>query len=390
MSSTATQLRRAGLGTVGLLLGGLAAVAELVVMLVLVPVHGAVRGCRPRAERVVNTFVRTHRSRLVTYLSFDDSLCVTPEWERACKYVLRRLLIGLVGLGIFCMILLGTIAAVIMFAQLFMGESMGGGNAADTWSDVATVSTVSLLLLFVAVWGLIGVATLERSLAVQFLGPSEEALLRERVTELATTRAAVVEAINDERRRIERDLHDGVQQRLVALGLLLGRARRATEPDRGTELLRQAHEESQQALRDLRDVTWRVYPTALDEGGLHTALDGVAERSTVPVRLRYGLTAPLDLPTATVAYFVASEAVTNAVKHGNPTLIEIEVMPVDGTVTVTVRDDGAGGADAAGSGLSGLASRVAAADGVFRVVSPVGGPTVVRASLPAPAELVRI
>ncbi len=383
MPPTANLARRAALGTVGLVLGGLAAIAELAVMLVLSPLHGAVRSFRPRGERVTQTLVQANRSRLVTFLGFDDSLCVTPDWRRAHSYLSRRIVVSLVGLGIFAMILLGALAAGIMFAQLIVGEPMGGGTDPDrTWYDPLVIGMVGVLLLFVAVWGLIGVAMLERSLAAHYLGPTEEQQLRERVTELAATRAAVVHAINDERRRIERDLHDGVQQRLVALGLLLGRARRATEPDRGAELLRQAHEESQQALRDLRDVTWRVYPTALDEGGLHTALEGVAERSTVPVRLRYGLTRPLDLTTATVAYFVASEAVTNALKHGNPTTIEIDVTSAADAVVVTVRDDGEGGADPAGSGLSGLASRVAAADGLFTVDSPPGGPTVVRASLP--------
>ncbi len=389
MPPTANHLRRAVLGTVGLVLGGLSAIAELAVMLVLSPLHGAFQSLRPRADRLVSVLVRANRSRLVTYLGFDDSLCVTPDWQRAHSYLSRRIAVGLVGLAILCMILLGSLSAGIMFAQLIVGEPLGGGNDPNgTWYDPLVVSMVGLLLLFIAVWGLIGVTMLERSLAAHYLGPSEEQLLRRRVTELATTRAAVVDAINDERRRIERDLHDGVQQRLVALGLLLGRARRATEPDQGAELLRQAHEESQQVLRDLRDVTWRVYPTALDKGGLHTALEGVAERSTVPVRLWYRLSEPLDLPTSTVAYFVASEAVTNALKHGDPTAIEIDVASADDAVVVTVRDDGRGGADAGGSGLSGLASRVAAADGAFSVVSPAGGPTVVEASLPV--ALVRV
>jgi signal transduction histidine kinase len=145
--------------------------------------------------------------------------------------------------------------------------------------------------------------------------------------------------------------------------------------------LEQAHEESQQALIDLREVTWRVYPTALDKDGLHAALEGVADRASVPVVLRYELTARPDLATETVMYFVASEAVTNALKHGDPTGIVIVVTSEGDEIVVTVRDDGRGGADVTGSGLSGLASRVAAADGVFQVTSPPGGPTVVSARL---------
>ena len=111
-------------------------------------------------------------------------------------------------------------------------------------------------------------------------------------------------------------------------------------------------------------------------------MEGVAERSSVPVSLRYWLAGRLDLATETVAYFVASEAVTNALKHGSPSAVEIEVTAEGDGIAVVVRDDGCGGAEPGGSGLSGLASRVAAADGEFTVDSPGGGPTVVRAWLP--------
>lgn len=381
MSSLASHLHRARRGTVGLTLGGLLALAEMVLVVVLTPVH-AIPAARSGIEALGGKLVGLNRRRLVAYLGFDDLLCVPPTWQRTQSYLVRRFIVGLIGASILGLILVGLVSAVIMAWQVVDGRPVGGGEEGNTWYEIGAIGVMGLILMFGAVWGLIGVTTLERSLADQYLGPTEEELLRRRVSQLATTRAGVVEAINDERRRIERDLHDGVQQRLVALGLLLGRARRATDPDRAGELLRQAHEESQQALRDLREVTWRVYPTALDEGGLHTALEGVAERSSVPVRLRYGLDTRPDLATETVAYFVASEAVTNALKHGGPSRIEIEVVAEGSGIAVAVRDDGCGGADSAGSGLSGLASRVAAADGLFTVDSPVGGPTVVRAWLP--------
>ena len=385
MSSAATHLRRAYRGTVGLTLGGATVLAELVLVVVLTPVH-AIPAARSGIEALGRWLVDLNRRRLVAYLDFDDVLCVPPTWQRTQSYLVRRVVVGMIGGSILGLILIGAGSAVIMGWQVVDGRPIGGGEEGNSWYEVILIAMMGLILLFGAVWGLIGVTTLERSLADRYLGPTEEELLRRRVSQLATTRAGVVEAINDERRRIERDLHDGVQQRLVALGLLLGRARRATDPTRSEELLRQAHEESQQALRDLRDVTWRVYPTALDEGGLHTALEGVAERASVPVSLRYGLAGRLDLATETVAYFVASEAVTNALKHGLPGRIEIDVVGEGEGIVVAVRDDGCGGADPAGSGLSGLASRVAAADGVFTVDSPVGGPTLVRAWLPSGRE----
>ena len=382
MPSLASHLHRARRGTVGLTLGGLTALAEMVLVVLLTPVH-AIPTARAGIEAFGRRLVDLNRRRLVAYLDFDDLLCVEPTWQRTQSYLVRRFVVGLIGASVLGLILFGFASALIMGWQVVDGEPVGGGDAeGNTWYEVVAIAIMGVILLFVAVWGLIGVATLERSLADQYLGPTEEELLRRRVSQLATTRAGVVEAINDERRRIERDLHDGVQQRLVALGLLLGRARRATDQDRADDLLRQAHEESQEALRDLRDVTWRVYPTALDEGGLHTALEGVAERSSVPVSLRYGLSGRLDLATETVAYFVASEAVTNALKHGAPSHIELDVTPEGEGIAVTVRDNGRGAADPTGSGLSGLASRVAAADGMFTVDSPVGGPTLVRAWLP--------
>ena len=386
MPSNSHLARRAVLGVASHVLGCLIAVLEMVFVLVLTPVH-AIPAARPGIDAFGRAVVELNRWRLVTFLSYDDRLYVAPDWRRAHSYLVRRFVLGGIAMVIFGLIALGGVSGVIMAWQVVRGRPMGGtagdesGNG-NQWYEVGAAAALGLVLLFVAVWGLIGVAVLERRLAVQYLRLSEEELLRRRVTELADTRAAVVEAVNDERRRIERDLHDGVQQRLVALGMLLGRALRAKEPGHATRLLEQAHDESQLALNDLREVTWRVYPTALDKDGLHAALEGVADRASVPVKVRYEIAVRADLATETVSYFVASEAVTNALKHGRPTGIEIVVCGEGDEVVVTVRDDGCGGADLGGSGLSGLASRVAAADGALEVVSPVGGPTVVTARLP--------
>lgn len=131
-------------------------------------------------------------------------------------------------------------------------------------------------LVFLADQGALGVVALEDGLARRFLGPSPADALEARIAQLATSRAEVMDVVHDERRRIERDLHDGVQQRLVALGMLLGRARRtrARDPEGADALLLQAHEESRRALAGLREVAWRVYPAVLDEGGLRAALEG--------------------------------------------------------------------------------------------------------------------
>jgi signal transduction histidine kinase len=391
MPSNTHITRRAVLGAVGLVLGGVMTFAEVIYVLVLTPVH-AIPAVREGIAALGGKLVELNRRRLVTYLEFDDLLCIEPGWERSCSYLVRRSLVGVIGAAIFVLIGFGLGSALLMTWQVVTGQPIGGevrgdesGNG-NQWYEIGVVVLLGSVLLFVAVWGLIGVAMLERSLAKHYLGPTEEDQLRRRVSELATSRAGVVEAVNDERRRIERDLHDGVQQRLVALGMLLGRALRADEPGHSKELVKQAHNESQQVLHDLREVTWRLYPTALDKDGLRAALEGVAERAIVPVALRYELTTRPDLATETVAYFVVSESVTNALKHGRPMSIAIAVTREESEIVVSVVDHGHGGADVTGPGLSGLASRVAAADGTFEVISPMGGPTMVVARLPVPSE----
>ncbi|MEV5592267.1 histidine kinase [Streptomyces sp. NPDC052496] len=295
--------------------------------------------------------------------------------ERALKYLAVRWLLGLLGAGVVLAVLMG--ATVVVWASTAWMFSH-----VEHPVDVAETGVGALFLLFLSLQAVFGVATLEARLARHFLGPTHERELQRRVAELASSRAGVVAAVNDERRRIERDLHDGVQQRLVALGMLLGRALRSKDEAHAAGLLRQAHAESRQALTQLREVAWRIYPTVLDEAGLQAALETVAERSAVPVRLTYRLTQEPETAVATVAYFVVSEAVTNAVKHSCAEGIAVTVDREENILSVRIQDDGWGGANASGSGLYGLARRVAALDGRLRVDSPVGGPTTITAELP--------
>jgi len=211
--------------------------------------------------------------------------------------------------------------------------------------------------------------------------------LQSRMSRLLTTRRGVVLAIDDERRRIERDLHDGVQQNVVSLSVTLARARRAADPQRSEQLLEQAHEQSQALIEEVRQVAWRVYPTTLDEHGLGSALAGVAETSPVPVDLDYQVQDPPPQAVESAAYFVAREAVTNVVKHASAAAVRITVTTTTGPgddrlLHLMVRDDGSGGADPEGGGLQGLARRVAALDGTVSVDSPPGGPTVITAEIP--------
>ncbi|TXS41620.1 sensor histidine kinase [Streptomyces sp. uw30] len=296
----------------------------------------------------------------------------------AFGYLAARWPLGLFGLLVLLTALVGLVYASVLLWAWFVLEPNDPG-------DLVLSGLGGLFLLFLCAQGGRGLAQLDEQLARRHLGPSETELLRRRVGELAATRAGVVQAVHDERRRIERDLHDGVQQRLVALGMLLGRARRATDPAKADALLRQAHEESAHALTDLRETAWRIYPAALDERGLAAALEGLAERSVVPVEVTYELDGtPPPVPVQTVAYFVAAEAVTNTLKHSGATRAGIRVARRGDDVVVRIEDDGSGGAPRrpAAGGLLGLSRRVAALDGRLDVDSPPGGPTVITAELP--------
>ncbi|MFB9442923.1 sensor histidine kinase [Dactylosporangium vinaceum] len=299
---------------------------------------------------------------------------------RAVRFLAVRWVVGLLGGAVLFLLALGAGTAVRVVWGWARGEEPDG-IAPAAWI-IAYFTVVGLVLLFAGLQGLAGVLSAERWLARNLLGPTRRDRFEQRISALAASRAATVAAVDEERRRIERDLHDGVQQRLVALGLLLGRSRRARAPEKADELLRQAHDEAQRALEELREVAWRIYPTMLDEHGLPAALEAVAERSALPLRLEYDVAAPLGRAVETAVYFVVREAVTNAVKHSGASAIAVLVGCTAGAVTVTVRDDGTGGADPAGGGLTGLARRVAALDGRLQVDSPPGGPTVVRAELP--------
>ncbi|MGX2997431.1 sensor histidine kinase [Streptomyces sp. JNUCC 64] len=369
---------------IGLLLGAGTAVAELIFVLIagtlLVPLRAWPRGqhavLRP-VRRIGRRLVATERARLATYqrIRFPPLYGDTGDDDRALRYLVARWPLGFLGAAVLgCLALSIAYTAFLMFGWLFVGVRHP--------EDLLFSAVGALFLLFLSAQGALGVSTLERRLATRCLGPSPEEELRRRIDELFASRAGVVDAVHDERRRIERDLHDGVQQRLVALGMLLGRARRGDDPARTSVLLRQAHEESQRALVDLREVSWRVYPAALDEAGLEAALSTVVDRTEIPVILGYHVPRPLPRAVAAVAYFVVAEAVTNTVKHAGATRIVVMIEEVDGTLRVRIEDDGKGGAEPGGTGLVGLARRSAALDGTFAVRSPLGGPTVISVELP--------
>jgi PAS domain S-box-containing protein len=213
---------------------------------------------------------------------------------------------------------------------------------------------------------------------------SDVTVRRRQEEELRASRARLVEAADDARRKLERNLHDGAQQRLVALSvsLRLAESKLQGDPSEAARILTGAREELTHALEDLRELARGIHPAVLTDRGLGAAVDALVARSPVPVATDVP---PLELPPAVeaAAYYVVAEALTNVVKYGQASSAEVSVETVDGTVTVTVTDDGAGGADPAqGSGLRGLADRVEALEGRLVVVSPRGRGTTVRAEIP--------
>jgi len=318
----------------------------------------------------VRPLVRLERRRLAAL--FGVEIVGRPGTARSLAYLAARCPVGFFG-GLVLAVLPAGLYLVVSPLEVLDGNDPG-------------IVPAGLVLVYLSVQGTVGLVGMESWLARRLLGPSRQDLMEERIGVLVATRAGVVTAVDEERRRIERDLHDGVQQRLVLLGMALGRARRDPASDKGRALVEQAYEETRNALRDLREVAWRVYPAALAEEGLRVALHGLVGRSALPIDLDFGLSAAPAQAVETAAYFVVAEAVTNAVKHSGAGRVEVRVLERDdeGTrsVVVRVRDDGVGGADPSGTGLAGLAGRVEALDGRLSVDSPPGGPTTITAEVP--------
>ena len=208
--------------------------------------------------------------------------------------------------------------------------------------------------------------------------------LRDRLEELRASRARVVQAGDAERRRLERDLHDGAQSRLVGVSLLLRHARvRAQDGSELANLLDRASDELAQGLNELRELAHGIHPAVLTDHGLEPALEALVARAPVPVRVEVPVEERLPLPVESAAYFVVSEALTNVAKYAKATQASVAVRRADSTLTVEIADDGVGGADASrGSGLRGLADRVAALDGTLSLESPPGRGTRLRAQIP--------
>ena len=280
-------------------------------------------------------------------------------------------------------------AGLVMLALPFYNKYLpaGGAELGDTvlrGTSVTVTSALGLVVLIVAAQVTRGFAIADAAMSRRLLGPRSD--LAARVTELEISRERVVDAAEEERRRIERDLHDGAQQRLVALAMELGRAQAkfTDDPEGARKLVDQAHAQAKEALTELRNLVRGVHPPVLTERGLDAALSGLAALCPVPVDVHVDVPVRPKSSVEAVAYFVVAEALTNVAKHSRAShaKVVVEGHGYPGTLTVMISDDGIGGADAHSPGLSGLADRVSGVDGRLSVESPAGGPTIIAAELP--------
>ncbi|MEV7413709.1 histidine kinase [Streptomyces sp. NPDC089919] len=255
-----------------------------------------------------------------------------------------------------------------------------GWTAADD-----LITTTGVLLLLLTPWLAAGLARLEAAAATSLLGPNRARELARRVEDLAESRAGVLDAADLERRRIERDLHDGAQQRLVALAMNLGIARATLTdlPPEARAVIDEAHRQAKEAIAELNDLVRGLHPAVLEDRGLDAALSGIAARAPFPVTLRVDLPERPGPTVEAVAYFVVSEALANVAKHARAEACTVELARHGAVLRIEVTDDGIGGADpAAGTGLLGLRKRVGSVDGTLAIDSPAGGPTVITVELP--------
>jgi signal transduction histidine kinase len=268
---------------------------------------------------------------------------------------------------------------------------MGGGPFEVTpWRATTLPQTVPFFfagLVLLAAWAYLVTlaagadAALTRSL---LCSGGREDQLRAELTEVAASRARLADAFEAERRRIERDLHDGAQQKLVALTMQLGLARLDLPPrSAAAQAVTAAHEQAKQLMADLRDLIHGIQPQILTELGLPAALTELADQAPIPVAVNSALVGRLPGQTENAAYFAAAEALTNVAKHSGAASASVTARVSGSILVLEVRDDGHGGADPAqGSGLTGLADRVAVAGGRMLLSSPPGGPTVLRVEVP--------
>jgi signal transduction histidine kinase len=321
------------------------------------------------------------------FLLWKD-MFVDPATWKDLLYLLLLLPIGIgefvVSVTLWCFALGLTVAPLPL---LLIGEPMTPGDdlLIDSAPEALLCMAIGVGFFLVALYATRGMAWLHALFGVALLGTGEKNRLVARAAHLRASRARGVDAAEAERRRIERDLHDGAQQRLLSVAMDLGRAQAKmdSDPQGARELLAQAHTGTKAAIAELRDLARGIYPAILTDRGLSAALSSLAARAPVRVDLSVEVSHRPPAAVESIAYFIVAECLTNMAKHSEATEAFIRVSRQDQRVIVEVYDNGVGAAvPRPGGGLAGLADRAATIDGTLSVDSPLGGPTMIRAELP--------
>jgi signal transduction histidine kinase len=309
------------------------------------------------------------------------------SWLELCYGLIVQPVVSWVCAAVVFCVWGGGIAFLLFPSYGFATASHGAlfGWAPGYLMSVIVHLALGIGLLLAAPWVAGGAAVIQLTAARVLLSPSDRELLEDRVETLEDTRARMVAAADAERRRIERDLHDGAQQRLVALAMTLGRAkvRLDSDPEGARSLVTEAHDEAKLALGELRDLARGIHPAVLTDRGLDAALSALAARCPVPVAVYVAAPVRPSAKVEAVAYFIAAESLTNITKHSGASHARIDVTQPNGRLHLEISDDGRGGADLSrGSGIAGLRDRARAIDGDFILTSPPGGPTTILVELP--------
>ncbi|MGK4580737.1 sensor histidine kinase [Kitasatospora sp. HPMI-4] len=324
------------------------------------------------------------RRRLMAVLS-DPATGRDLRWAPAM--MVAGTLLGLIGAALF--LFPAAVLVLVGLWWLFPTDDpvrLIGNIPIDSWGSAVYAGVPQFLLsVLLTLFGPPLLARLAASVSRWLLAPSAAAILAERVLTLDRTRTGAINAHGNELRRIERDLHDGTQARLVSLAMQLGLAERTlgSDPAAVGPLLARAREGAEEAMAELRDVLRSVYPPILADRGLAGAVSAVVARCPVPATVELGELGDVPAQIEVAVYFAITEALTNAAKHGHAASVSVTLTRAGGTVRAGITDDGRGGAaEGRGTGLRGMRQRVEAVDGVLRVQSPPGGPTVITVECP--------
>jgi signal transduction histidine kinase len=275
-----------------------------------------------------------------------------------------------------------------LVVQVVFGDGIFGGAGVGALLALPLVVVAAGAIPRIAIW----TAGLKAQIDTWFLGVDRLAAAERRVSDLSIQRQDILDAVAGERRRIERNLHDGVQQQLVAIGLDLGMAANHvdSDPEAAKELIVSARQKVQGSIGELRQLGRGLHPAILEDRGIDAALSAIVAGSSIPISVHVDADLDLSTDVAETVYFIANEAIANVLKHAGARVASVHVAKVAANVRVTVHDDGAGGADpAGGTGILGIRARVRAVDGMFSITSPAGGPTTLVAEIPRHTEVDR-